>query len=145
MLPTFKTWLAESVFEQSQIYINTPRGRETYSVPALSQWAKVNLRPQQVSLEWLRQNINEQGFDTLWEQPDPKDEFYTRSASADTNYPILIIKEQNTMWIGDGNHRIYKAIHISKQNALPAYIIDVRQLPPPQELAGNKITSFGHI
>jgi hypothetical protein len=135
MIITFKSWLLmkESAFQQSSIYINTQRGKETYIVPHLAAYAQRFLRPQQVSIEWLKANITGSGHSTLHYPPEEGDD-HDRSSKTDLSYPILIIKEPNEMWIGDGNHRIYKALHITKQTALPAYIIDAQTLPPPDQM-----------
>ncbi len=128
----FKSWLIEN-FQQSSIYINTARGKETYSVPSLVAYAQRHLPVQQVSIEWLKANIDGSGHSTL-HYPAEEGDDHDRSNATDLRYPILIIKEPNEMWIGDGNHRVYKALHITKQATLPAYIVDVQSLPPPDQL-----------
>ena len=95
MLPTFRQWIEN--FEQSSIYINTPRGKETYSVPKLVAYAQRYLRPQQVSIEWLKANINGSGHSTLHYPPEEGDD-HTRAGNADLQYPILIIKDSKLIF-----------------------------------------------
>ncbi len=130
----FKLWLkTESAFEQSSIYINTPRGKETYSVSKLAAYAQRFLKPQQVSIEWLKANVTGSGHSTLHYPAEDGDD-HVRASNSDLRYPILIIKEPNEIWIGDGNHRIYKALHIAKHTSLLAYIIDAQTLPSSDQI-----------
>jgi hypothetical protein len=136
----FKSWLAENFFQGAGIYVTTPRGKETYSVEKLAKWAAQNIKPQNVTIDWLKNNISDtpgSGYTALHtdlnELPQEGTDEYTRSMQSNTKYPILIVKEAGETWVGDGNHRIMKA-RLTGQNQLPAYIIDASQIPAPNEL-----------
>ena len=128
----FKLWLNENFFHGAGIYVTTPRGKETYSVEKLAKWAAQNTKPQNVTIDWLKNNISNtpgSGYTALFELPEEGSDEYRRSMQSNTSYPIIIIKEAGETWVGDGNHRIMKA-RITGQNQLPAYIIDATNLPP---------------
>jgi hypothetical protein len=133
MTMKFKDWMVEN-FHDAAIFINTARGKETYPVPSLVAYAQRHMRPQQVTIDWLKANINGSGRNNIHSEPE-EGEDHDRSGRSDLQYPILIIKEPHEMWIGDGNHRIYKAMHIARVPSLPAYIIYAQTLPPPDQLA----------
>jgi len=137
----FKQWLYEN-FNASAVYVNTPRGKEEYSVPKLAQWAAKNTRPTPVSIDWLKKNIansSGSGYQSLLSLPEEGSEEYLRAMRSDTNFPIIIIKEQGETWIADGNHRVMK-VRLSNPDkndsmiTLPAYIIDAAALPDPQQI-----------
>lgn len=120
-------------FEQSGIKINTPRGMELYSVPKLANYAQKSIGAKNVSIEWLKTNVNGSGKNNI-HYPPSEGEDHIRSSNADLSYPIIVVIEAGETWIGDGNHRIYKAMHIKKQTHIPAYMVDATTLPPPDQI-----------
>jgi hypothetical protein len=120
-------------FEESTIRINTSRGNETYSVRNLANYAQKSVGAKSVSIKWLKANVNGSGKNAL-NYPPSEGEDHIRSGNADLSFPIIVVIEPRETWIGDGNHRIYKAIHIAKQTHIPAYMIDASTLPPPDDI-----------
>ena len=135
---------AGDFFTNAKIFI----GKRNYSVPKLAAYAKGNLKIQELSIEWIIENLGEgcgwtsrevaytiRGADlmhtvehTRMTPPAIGSEHYIRSFNSDLSYPILIIKEPEGFWVGDGNHRLAKAIHIEKVKSVKAYIIKPEDL-----------------
>jgi hypothetical protein len=95
---------------------------KTVSVPRLANYAKTNLDIKELSVEWLTKNLGED-YGALSEPPAIGTPEYVRCVDSDLNYPILVIKEPSETWVGDGNHRLIKAVHVEKLESIKAYII----------------------
>jgi len=66
---------------------------------------------------------------TVAVEPTGSDDWVARANRAELKYPILVIKKPGGgIWIGDGNHRLWKA-YKSGQRYINAYVVDEDKLP----------------
>jgi hypothetical protein len=104
---------------------------DEFSVPELFDWAKNNVPLTNIPTKALEENIEHSESDEAW----GSEEFHERAMQADLSYPILVFEDENGfLWIADGMHRLYKAMHEGR-DTLQGYIVNENQL----EQSGSRV------
>lgn len=107
-----------------------------YRVNDIIQYAINNTSLTNVSTRLLLNNLEQSPEDKPEDIPG-NPVFVKRAMKADLKYPIIIIKYTDGMWIADGVHRLWKAVHKGART-IKAYVIPNKSLKKIKKGIGMK-------
>jgi hypothetical protein len=79
-----------------------------YSVGKMIEFARQNKLPQDIEIEELLHNLEPSEHETGSDLPGHP-EFIKRAQNASLEFPIIVVKYPDGLWIADGVHRLWKA------------------------------------
>ena len=120
---TFKQFI-ENKFEDQQFTDQDG----AYSVIDLIDYAQKNKKPEEIEVKELMHNLEPSPEETGSDVPGSP-EFIARAEKASLEFPILVIKYSDGLWIADGVHRLWKAVQ-QKQNYIKGYILNKDEIYP---------------
>lgn len=85
-----------------------------YSVGKMIEFARKNKDPKNIEIEKLLHNLEPSEHETGSDLPGHP-EFIKRAKHASLEFPIIVVKYPDGLWIADGVHRLWKANQEGKE------------------------------
>ena len=97
-----------------------------YSVGKMIEFAKKNKKPIDIEIKKLLHNLEPSEHETGSDLPGHP-EFIKRAQNASLEFPIIVVKYPDGLWIADGVHRLWKANEEGKEK-IRGYIYNDAEL-----------------